>query len=220
MNKNWKGLPIVIIGKGGLGKKIEATIKEINKFSKNNVYDFIGYIDDNKELKNSENYLGIIEELKELSKYRLIGVVLGIGNPSTKKIIYEKIKNYSNICFPNIIHPNSFTYSDNLKIGMGNIITSGVNICTDVKIGNFNLFNLSCTIGHDVEITDFCVINPLASVSGNVLLGEAVLIGTGANILQQLEIEKGCTIGAGALISKKCLKGKIYIGIPGKEKNT
>ncbi len=217
INNEWKGLPIVIIGQGGLGKKIEATIKEINKFSKNNVYNFVGYLDDNEGLKETKNRLGKIEKLEELSQKKLIGVVIAIGNPSIKKMIYDRIKNYSNLCFPNIVHPNSFMYDD-LKIGIGNIITSGVNICTSVRIGNFNLLNLSCTIGHDVKISSYCIINPLASISGNTNLKDEILVGTGANILQNLTIERKCIIGAGALISKNCLSEKTYIGIPGKEK--
>lgn len=217
MVKEWKGLPVVIIGQGGLGKKIEATLKEVNKYAKNNVYDFLGYLDDNDSLKGNENYLGKIEILKELSNEKLIGVVFGIGNPNIKKLIYEKIKDTLNIVFPNIIHPNVFIYDD-MKMGVGNVIASGVNICTDVKIGDFNFINLSSTIGHDVEIKNFAVINPLVSISGNVMIEDEVLLGTGANVLQNLIIRNKCKIGAGSVITKDCFEGKIYIGVPGKEK--
>ncbi|MGL5125520.1 MAG: NeuD/PglB/VioB family sugar acetyltransferase [Fusobacteriaceae bacterium] len=221
MKSNWNGLPIVIIGKSGLGKKTKVTIDEINKESNNMIYDLVGFLDDddsdNSKIKGI-NYLGNIEQLKQLVKiYPTLGVVVAIGFPRIKRLIVEKIKNIEGIVFPNIIHPKAFYYKEDLKIGYGNIIASSVNICTDVKIGDFNFINLSSTIGHDVEIKNFLVINPLASISGNVVIKDEVLIGTGANVLQNLIIEKGCKIGAGCVITKSCSEGKTYIGIPGRE---
>lgn len=215
-NKQWKGLPIVIIGQGGLGKKIQATLNEINKQAKNSVYNFLGYLDDSEELKNKELYLGNINFLEKLAKNEIIGVAIGIGNPIIKRKIIDQISHIKNIVFPNIIHPNVFIYDD-FKMGLGNIIASGVNICTNVEIGNFNFINLSSTIGHDTLIKNYCVINPLSSISGNILIKDEVFIGTGANLLQEIIIEERVVIGAGSVILKNCIKDRKYVGIPGKE---
>lgn len=217
-DKKWKGLPIVIIGKGGLGKKIEYTIKEINKYSKNDVYEFLGYVDDSGELEDKKDLLGKIEKINEIAKNKIIGVILGIGKPKIKSEIYEYIKNVKNIVFPNIIHPTVFMYDD-IKMGIGNVIASGVNICASVEIGDFNFINLSSTIGHDVKIKNFCVINPLSSISGNVILENKILVGTGANILQNLKIGESVIVGGGALINRNCELKCTYIGVPGRKLN-
>lgn len=220
--KKWNGLPIVIFGVGGLAKKIKATIEEINKNNYSDVYDLKGFISNDKEElgKNIQN-LEIISTNEKFvnyaKKYNQLGVVLAFGNSQLKSKIYEGIKDVPNIVFPNIIHPKSILYKENLKIGIGNQIIAGVNICTDVRIGNFNLINLNSTIGHDVKIKNFIVINPLVSISGNTVIEDEVLVGTGANILQGLEIGENSIVGAGSVVTKNVLKKELVIGIPAKK---
>lgn len=221
-NEEWRGLPVVIFGIGGLAKKIKATIDEINRNSYVDIFDLKGFVSDNsKDLGKDIQGIEVISTNNNFfdyaKKFNQIGVVLAFGNPSIKNKLYEEINQTPNILFPNIIHPKAIVYKDNLKLGIGNQIMAGVNICTDVKIGNFNLINLNSTIGHDVEIKDFNVINPLASVSGNVIVENEVLIGTGANILQNIKLKEKSVVGAGSLVNKNVMEIQTVVGIPAKE---
>lgn len=216
----WNGLPLLIFGNGGISKEVYNLIKDINRGNNNQIFDFIGFVGQKQfEIGNEiiDGYKVVSSDedvIKFASNYKVIGMVIPIANPTVKKSIYDKVKRKSNIVFPNIIHPSIYLNLDNIKIGKGNIITSGVNITCHIKIGDFNLINLNSTIGHDTEIGNFNIINPLASISGNVVIKDSCLIGTGAQILQGLSILSYSTVGAGAVVVKNIEQNTTVVGIP------
>ena len=218
----WEGLPLVIFGGGGISKEVYTLIKSINKKNNNKVFKFLGFIGENEseignEIIDNFEIISSDESIFEFtSKFPIIGMVIPIGNPNIKKIVYSKIRNISNIVFPNIIDPNIDFDKENLEIGKGNIISSGVNLTCDVSIGDFNLINLNCTIGHDTEIGNFNVINPISAISGNVCIESCCLVGTGAQILQGLRVKDNSTIGAGAVVIKDVESNTKVVGIPAK----
>ena len=221
MRNSWLGLPVVIIGTGGISKEVKLLIDTINN---KNLFSFevVGFISDDPERVGSlfleHKVLGTDDEISEISKnYPLLGVIIPNGNPIIKKSIFEKLNPIGNICFPNIIHPEvSLSASIQQCLGIGNIFTAGVQLTTDISIGSFNLFNLNSTIGHDCKIGNFCVINPGATVSGAVTLNDEILIGTGANINQGVNLAKNTIIGSGSVVTKDLDEAGSYVGVPAK----
>lgn len=216
---NWKGMPLVIFGSGGISREVLHVIDAINKTSNNQIYDVLGFVD--KELSERANCrLDIVTTddgfAEFASRFPLLAVVIPIGSPNLKKKIHENIKNIDNIIFPNIIHPNTDVDISHVRMGKGNIICNGVSCTVDIEIGNFNLINLNCTIGHDVSIGDYNVINPLSSISGNIIINDSSLIGTGASILQGLEVGSESTVGAGAVVTKNVVNNVTVVGVPAK----
>lgn len=61
-------------------------------------------------------------------------VVFGVGDPALIRKLHAKFKQNSNLIFPNIIHPNAIGDWSRIDIGEGNIITSTVNLTTDIKM--------------------------------------------------------------------------------------
>jgi sugar O-acyltransferase (sialic acid O-acetyltransferase NeuD family) len=219
---NWNGLPIVIFGTGGISREALHIIEEINNYNKANVYDFQGFIesDENKledEVTKGYKVVSCDSKFHEfVQKFKVLGVIIPIGTPKVKKKIFDKIKNYNNLVFPNIVHPNVSFDRTTVSFGFGNIIASGARLTNNIVIENFNLFNLNCTVGHDTRIKSFNVINPLASISGEVEISDCCLIGTGANILQQLKLQSYSIVGAGSVVTKDVLANEIVVGIPAK----
>ncbi|NCC01719.1 MAG: acetyltransferase [Clostridia bacterium] len=218
----WKGLPLVIFGSGGISKEVYSLIKDINRANNQQVFDFIGFIGSNKsevgnEIINGYKVVSFDEDIEDFtSNHPIIGMVIPIGNPEIKRLIYNKVKNIANAVFPNIIHPSVYFNDKNLEIGKGNIVADGVILTCDIKIGDFNLFNINSTVGHDVEIGNFNVINPLVAISGNVHLKDCCLIGTGVQVLQGLNIGSYSTVGAGAVVVKNVESNTTVVGIPAK----
>lgn len=204
----WNGLPIIIMGTSGISKETKIIIDEINKLNYEKMYNFLGFVSENtddvgKEILNSkvvcsdENFEEYIKAFKE------IAVVIPIGTPKIKKKIFDRIKKYKNIVFPNIISPSAKIMDyDNVKLGIGNVICSGCILTTEISIGNFNLININTTIGHNSVIKDFCVINPISSISGDVTINDEVLCGAGCSIKQGVNIGKSSIIGLGAFVVK------------------
>ncbi len=218
----WNGLPLLIFGSGGISKETYNLIKQINIHQSQQIYDFLGFVEDDaskigKEIIDGFKVVTCDDKIREYSdSFPVIGIVIPIGNPKIKSIIYNKIKYTENAVYPNIIHPNVKFDVNNVELGVGNIITSGVNLTCNIKIGNFNLINLNSTIGHDTEIKDFNVINPLVAVSGNVIINNNCLIGTGAKILQQIKIGNNAIVGSGAVVVKDVEENSTVVGVPAK----
>lgn len=220
---SWDGLPILIFGSGGVSKDTYYIIKQINECNNCKIYNVLGFVEsDSFRIGNEivDGYKVVVcdECIYEYSKeFPILGVVIPIGNPRIKSKIYNDIKKIENIVYPNIIHPKVIFNSSSIKLGIGNILTSGINLTYDIEVGNFNLINVNSTIGHDTKIGNFNVINPLAAISGNVTIHNNCLIGTGAKVLQQLTIKSNAIVGSGAVVIKNVEENTTVVGIPAKQ---
>jgi sugar O-acyltransferase (sialic acid O-acetyltransferase NeuD family) len=219
----WNGLPIVVMGTSGISKEVKTIIDEINNNSYGNQFDFKGYIgEEAKSLGEEINGCKVVsydEDFETFIKdFPLIGVVIPIGTSSIKEKIYNKLKGYKNLVFPNIISPRSNIMDINsISFGEGNIICAGVTMTCNITLGSFNLVNINSTIGHDTNIGDFCVINPLTSISGGVTIKSKVLLGAGSTIKQGITLEDSSTVGLGAFIVKDVKANTVMVCQTAKE---
>lgn len=205
---------IVIIGAGGFAREVAWLIEDIN--SKNNLWNLIGYIDENLnnkgKLLNGYEVLGDFTDLKVKDKE--IYYICAVGNTLTRKEL--SIKSEIIGLKPAIlIHPSAMI-SKHVEIGEGTIICCSNIITVNVQIGKHVIVNLDCTIGHDVIIEDFVTILPSVNVSGAVMLEEGCNIGTGAAIVQCIRIGKSSIIGAGATVVKDIPDNCTAVGVPAK----
>ncbi|NMM48033.1 acetyltransferase [Marinigracilibium pacificum] len=208
---------LVIIGAGGLGKEVLSLVQNINQVVK--TWDILGFYDDGLK-KGAEvaghHVLGGIDELN-ITEQKL-AVVLAIGDPLIKSRIFDKLKGQPYLFFPKLIHPKAFISNINsVKVGEGTIISSGVQITTDVMIGEFVLINLNTTIGHDVRIGHFCSVMPGVNIAGNIIIEEKCLIGSGANLINGCHIHENVKVGSGAVVIDDVQADKTVVGIPAKE---
>ncbi len=196
---------LTIIGAGGLGNELKAMINNMDGCK------FMGFYDD--EVIDKE----VIGNIVELNNFQgPLDVVIAIGSPVIKAMIFSKLSN-NHISFPTVIHHKAYLGDrDTIAIGPGSIITPGCALTNDIKIGNHVLVNLNCTVGHDVSIGDFSSMMPGANLSGNVKIGKKVLVGTGAQILQGLTIGDEAVIGAGSVVTKNVLANAVVKGVPAK----
>lgn len=205
---------IVIYGSGGFAREIAHLIEDINKVD--NKWNVLGFLDDNMDNHGKEiNDLRVLGGKEWLSDKENINVVLGIGAPKAKKAIIRNLEQYSNIIYPNLIHP-SVTISRFNHIGLGNVICEGSILTTNIKFLNFVTINLNCTIGHDVEIGSYSTVLPNASISGNVVFEECVDFGTNSTIIQGIRVGEATIVGAGAVVVKDLPPKCTAVGMPAK----
>ncbi|WP_169312020.1 NeuD/PglB/VioB family sugar acetyltransferase [Syntrophobotulus glycolicus] len=189
---------LIIYGSGGLAKEIVQLIKDIN--SVHEEWRILGYIDDTRpgyeKLICGYRILGSSEILKDFTSKT--NIVIAIGDPRTKKSIYEKIKEYQ-LSFPTLVHPKA-KVADGAALGEGAILGLDTVVSVDVNIGKFVLLNMRAVIGHDVKIGDFssCLVNCV--VAGNVIIEQSVLIGSNAVIMEKINIGEEVKIGMGTVI--------------------
>lgn len=205
---------IVIYGSGGFAREVVHLIEHINEVQPE--WNLLGFIDDNENnhglLINELPVLGGAEWLENKTD---IYVALGIGSPKAKKAIVSKLDKYSNVIYPNLVHPTVKISRFN-ELGKGNILCEGTILTTNIQLDNFIIVNLNCTIGHDVHIKNYSTILPNSSISGNVVFEECVDFGTNATIIQGITIGENTIVGAGAVVVKDLPADCTAVGAPAK----
>ena len=154
------------------------------------------------------------KEVQEFITNTKASVFLGVYKVNTKLNVYEK---YGTILknSPNVIHCNS-EISATTKLGIGNMINTGVVIAGHSEIGNFCSINRASSIGHHTKIGDFCNINPGATVCGSIQIEDNVIIGAGATVIDGIRIGKNSIIGAGSVVVQDIPANSLVMGVPGK----
>jgi sugar O-acyltransferase (sialic acid O-acetyltransferase NeuD family) len=204
---------IVAFGAGGFAREVHQLILDINE--KNEMYDFLGFLDENVENHNKQVHrLPVLGGIEWLDNNQDVSVIIGIGNPSAKKKVAEKLK-ARKISTPTIIHPNAII-GINVRVGEGSIVCAGCILTTDISIGNFVTLNLDCTIGHDAVIRENATLAPGVHVSGSVIVNQGVDLGTASSIIQNIQVGEWSIVGAGAVVSRDLPANVTAVGIPAK----
>lgn len=200
---------IVIIGAGGFGREVQWLIEEIN--TKANLWNFLGFVDDNvpkNTLVNGSKVIGDVNWLIEQE----VNVVCAIADPIIRRHVLTKLDSSKNT-YPILIHPDVHI-SKFVNIGEGSIICAGSIITVNITIGRHVIINIDTKIGHDATIGDYSTLLPSVNISGHVTVGEEVSMGTGSKIIQNLSIGKNSIIGAGAIITKNIPENVVAVGVP------
>lgn len=206
---------VVVVGAGGFGREVMEIFKDENKIGKK--WDIVGFIDEDLAIHgkciNGFPVIGGLDWLIE-NNSKEIGCVIAVGNPKTKKLIVDKLKN-NEINFVNAIHP-SVMMSEYVELGEDVIICAGTILTVNITIGNHVIININSTIGHDAIIKDYCSIMPTVKISGNNQLHKGVYVGTGATLIHQISVGMWTTIGAGAVVVNDIPGNVVAIGVPAK----
>lgn len=160
----------------------------------------------------------IVRSLEEVSKLYLgktFTFTLGIGNPSTRKMLYNKFIAVGGV-FVSTISSTSTIGSFGNMIGEGCNIMLRTILTNDINIGKGVIINQLSSVGHDVVIGDFVELCPSVCISGNCVIGEGTFIGTGAIVLPKVKIGANVVVGAGAVVSKDLPDNCTAVGIPAK----
>ncbi|MFI3296130.1 MAG: NeuD/PglB/VioB family sugar acetyltransferase [bacterium] len=208
---------IAVYGAGGFGREVALLIKRIN--SKDSVWDFIGFFDDDISKKGSRNEYGnILGNIEDLNAFdSQLSVVIAVGKPRILKLIKDKITN-ENIDFPNLIAPEAMIFDiDNFTIGEGNILCSFSSFSCNVRIGDFNVFNNRVSLGHDATIGSYNSFMTAVRISGDTNVHEFNFFGVNSVLLPGIRVGNNTTIGAGSVVIRKTMDNMVYIGNPAKK---
>lgn len=205
----------ILLGPGGHASVVLEIIKQYEDVS------IIGFTDaDYSKVKEYKSYpiLGTDNKLKELIKnnkanYAFITVGSN-GDNYLRKELFKKAMKLGYKSF-NIIDKDS-KIADDIDLGKGNLISSGVLINPGVKIGNNNIINTGAIIEHGCKIGDHIHIAPGAVIAGNVKIGDLTHIGLGAKVIEEIEIGKNSLIGAGTVVIDDIPDNSVVVGNPGK----
>jgi sugar O-acyltransferase (sialic acid O-acetyltransferase NeuD family) len=219
---------VYIIGAGGFGRELaDWAATAGDAYSGRWTFTVAGFVDNNfKNLPTTINDVPVIggdDELEALAAQSNtpIAVLIGVGTPSIKKRIYEKLFKSGKYYFPNLIGRNSLVGSNvSIQENSGVIITPGNIITCNIKLGAHVMINLSCTLGHDCVLEDFVTLSPGVNVSGNVHIKEGAYLGTGSSTVEKITIGEWSVLGGQAFAAKDIPANSTCVGVPAKQIKT
>lgn len=203
-----------IFGTRGFAKEVELIL---HHNLGNNAEVFFVAENNSEDLNSTINNRQVISEEQFFAINEKVECFIAVGSPAIKKKIHLKLKDKTNISFPNLIHKSAVLDERFVEMGIGNIICSNVSITTNIKIGNFVHINLNCTVGHDSVIDDYVTCSPACNISGNVIINDLTYLGTNCIIIEKKKIVSNVIIGAGSVVIRDLLEAGTYVGAPTKK---
>ncbi len=205
---------IAIIGSLGHAKVV------IDCIEKEGRYKIAGLIS-NDPTTNSVfgyNVIGSDESLKDcVSKYKLKGVIIAIGDNHTRQLVAQKTKsNCPDLPFISAIHPSAVIGKD-VKIGEGSLILAGAIVNASSIIGDFCILNTGSSLDHDSSMADFSSLAPHSCTGGGCKIGLGSAIGIGATLIHNVEIGEHSVIGAGSTVFNSVEAYTLTHGTPAKK---
>ena len=165
--------PTVIIGAGGLGKEIACLINDLTD------YELIGFYDDGlsvgQTILGKHPVLGSTQDLIDAQEE--FAVAIALGNPSTRKKVWEKLQVNPNLSFPVLIHPQALLMNkERISLGQGTVIFPFSILTTDIVLGDNCLVHTSASVHHDVTVGSHSVIMPGARLVMSEQFDEATFV--------------------------------------------
>lgn len=187
---------LIIVGAGGLGRKVFVCLRKLNTDNKWNI---LGFIDDNEHaLDGKKCDLDIIGKISDWEPTEDQVFVMGISDPHTKHIVSDKLiakgAKFETVVSPEVI------MGDYVEIGEGSVVMTPYNIESGAEIGKFVTL-LGSTIALDGKLGDYSTTGGFSNLTfANI--GKEVYVGSHAVILSHVNVGNGAYIGVGSIVMK------------------
>lgn len=200
-----------IYGAGGLGREVYELANIINDQDKR--WDEFVFIDDaDVDLTQLKIPVYKFEEIIEQFKTTEIEFCIAVGEPSIRKIIFDKIM-YNGFKVATLIYPGT-VIADSTKIGNGVIICRYVSITCDITIGQNAYIQPFVCIGHDATIGENTVISSFVVVAGDCHIGSNSYIAISVCLRQGITIGNETIVGMASVVNRDLPDNVIALGNP------
>ena len=203
---------LVILGSAGLAKEFFLYIKRSNPQIENFI--FVNDLDDGQnEIIISGVSYRVIKDWKFDDSYQF---TVAVGNPKIKSLLVQKALDSGLLPAPTFVDVDAKILDNNIKLGVGGVISPGCILTTNITIGNYTTLNLNTTVGHDTIIGDFVTTNPGVHISGHCIIGNMNEFGTGSIVRDRLTIGNNKIFGAQSAVVKSTLndESEVFVGVP------
>ena len=204
---------LIVFGAGGLGRETMFQLQEMNRA--NPAYRLLGFADDRCYGTVVDDCPVLTDTQGLLCRTEDTCIVIAVGNPRSRRQIYNALRVNPYLTFPTVIAPNAVC-SDRVRFGMGCLVGFGATLTVDITVGDFVLISNGCNIAHDAVLRDYATLYPAVHVSGSVTIGKSCEIGVGSSIIQGMTVGDGAILGAGCAVVRDIPPHCTAVGVPAK----
>ena len=199
---------LIIVGAGGLGRKVFVCLRRLNV---NNKWNIKGFIDDNEHaLDGKKCDLPIIGKISTWQPKCNEVFVMGISEPATKykvsKIMLDKGARFETVVSSDVI------LGDYVEIGEGSVVMTPYNIESGAYIGKF-VTVLGSTLALDGVIGDYSTTAGFANLT-DAHIGKGVYVGSQTFLNQGISVGNCSYVGVGSICLKDIAAGTQVFGTP------
>lgn len=198
-----------IYGTGGNGREVF----DIIQLCKNSGYEKIVFIDDTK---NDTSFLDC--ELYDFSNLIMkylnfqIEIVVAVGEPEIKKILYNKVRQ-ANYSFATVIHPEA-EISPSAKLGRSVVIKKGGIVSCDAILGDAVGLEPYAVVGHDSRVGAFTQLSAFVNIGGFAEIGSMVYIGLSTCVKDRAKVGNNTIVSMASAVIRDLPEEVIAVGNP------
>lgn len=200
--------PVVVIGGGGHGKVVVATLQAAG-------VPVAAVLDDDAG-RHGEQVLGVevvgpLERIADLPARR---AVVAVGANRVRRDLVRRAETLrSDLAWALAVHPSAVVHPS-VTLGRGTVVFAGAVLQPGTRIGAHGIVNTAASVDHDSQVGDFVHIAPGVRLGGGVSLGEGVLVGIGATVAPYRSVGAWATLGAGAVVVGDLPPEVTAVGVP------
>lgn len=189
---------IIIVGAGGMGRKLFTCLARINEIEKK--WNIKGYIDDNlTALEGVKTDLPLIGTIKDWMPSENEVFAMGISDSKVKYKVAKQLK-AKGALFETIVSPEVLL-GEYVEIGEGSVVITPYNVESGVKIGKFVTL-LGSTIALDGEIDDYATTAGFANLTTSKI-GKGAYVASHVVLVPGVNVGDGAYVGAGSIVMKE-----------------
>lgn len=205
---------LIIIGARGFGREVYTLAQQSVGYGVNFIVK--GFLDDNANaLDNFSNYPKILSSVEDYQIKNTDVFICALGSIKWSVFYVSQILSKGGE-FINLIHKEA-ALQQNVKLGIGVLISKGSIISNDVSIGNFTHIMSYCILGHDVKVDEYSRLGDYVFLGGFTKVEDQVFIAVRATVLDRLIIGSGAVVGAGSVVLRNVKPNSTVFGNPAKK---
>ena len=207
---------LIILGAGGSGVDIISIVKAVNSITP--TWNLLGFLDDNRELHNTEicnlKVLGSIEDSDRFSDTFFISSIAHPHNRRVRRQIWDKIKSKGGK-FATLIHPTAILY-EGVIVKEGTVVNANCVLGSKAVLMEDVYLAYACNVAHETILGEHTTLGTGANLASGIKVGEDCYIGAGVSASHDIDIEDDTLIAIGSAVASTLKNNpmKIWIGVP------
>jgi sugar O-acyltransferase (sialic acid O-acetyltransferase NeuD family) len=215
--------PLLIAGRGGLGRETLAAARAVNRRSPR--WELHGFVDDGWEAQcapvDGVPVLGPVAAIDELARRARhvdgepLDLVVAMGRPGatlTRRTVSDATRG-SGVRLVSVVHPDA-RLAEGCVVGEGSIVLALVVATAPLTIGRRVVLMPHAVLTHDVIVGDDAMVGAAAVLNGGVVLDAGAYVGAGATLREHVRVGPGALVGMGAVVTRDVPAGEVWAGNP------